>query len=48
MLEELDKITYENVDLNEKDLMLSLEEVLATGCGAGCDGCGLDQYLTAF
>ncbi|MDD7339451.1 MAG: hypothetical protein PUG50_02570 [Eubacteriales bacterium] len=41
MLAELDKITYENVDLNEKDLMLSLEEVLATGCGAACDGCGL-------
>lgn len=43
MLEDLEKITYENVDLNEKDLMLSLEEVLANGCGAACDGCGLDQ-----
>lgn len=39
MLEELEKITYEDIEFKDNELMLELEETLATGCGKVCFGC---------
>ncbi len=39
MLAELEKICYEDVTVDEKNLMLELEEVLSNGCGDKCLGC---------